>query len=218
MRPPAVTGLAGQAGAEPVPGLCRRAVRLEQFSIGWMLIEAGVAVTAGIAAGSLALTSFGFDSVIELVSAVLVLGRLRAGLRGGQAKEGAERRVLRIVAVTFFLLAAYVLCGSVIGLATRSQPESSLPGIVLTAGSLLIMPLLGWRKRRTGEALHNPLLLADASETILCAALAATTLLGLVLFAAFGWWWADPAAALAVAWFAVREGREAWNGELACDD
>jgi divalent metal cation (Fe/Co/Zn/Cd) transporter len=115
-----VTGLAGQPGAEPVPGLCRRAVRLEQFSIGWMLIEAGVAVTAGIAAGSLALTSFGFDSVIELVSAVLVLGRLRAGLRGGQANEGAERRVLRIIAVTFFLLAAYVLCGSVTDLATRS--------------------------------------------------------------------------------------------------
>jgi divalent metal cation (Fe/Co/Zn/Cd) transporter len=88
----------------------------------------------------------------------------------------------------------------------------------VTAGSLLIMPLLGWHKRRTGEALHNPLLLADASETILCATLAATTLLGLVLFAAFGWWWADPVAALAVAWFAVREGREAWNGELACDD
>jgi hypothetical protein len=90
--------------------------------------------------------------------------------------------VLRIIAVTFFLLAAYVLCGSVIDLATRAQPERSLPGIVLTAGSLLIMPLLGWRKRRAGEALRNPLLLADASETILCATLAATTLLGLVLF------------------------------------
>jgi divalent metal cation (Fe/Co/Zn/Cd) transporter len=126
--------------------------------------------------------------------------------------------VLRIIAVTFFILAAYVLCSSVTDLATRSQPERSLPGIVLTAGSLLIMPLLGWRRRRAGEALRNPLLLAGASETILCATLAATTLLGLVLFAAFGWWWADPVAALAVAWFAVREGREAWNGELACDD
>jgi len=91
-----------------------RAVRLEQFSIGWMLIEAGVAVTAGIIAGSLALTSFGFDSVIELVSATLVLGRLRAELRGGRVDELAQRRVLRIIAVTFFALAAYVLVGSVI--------------------------------------------------------------------------------------------------------
>jgi divalent metal cation (Fe/Co/Zn/Cd) transporter len=209
--------LTGTASA-PVPVLHRRAVRLEQFSIAWMLIEAGVAVTAGIIAGSLALTSFGFDSVIELVSAVLVLGRLRAELRGGQANERAERRVLRIIAVTFFALAAYVLAGSVIDLATGARPERSPVGIALTVSSLLVMPLLGWRKRRVGSALRNPLVLADAAETMLCATLAATTLLGLVLFAAFGWWQADPVAALAVAWFAVREGREAWHGELACDD
>jgi divalent metal cation (Fe/Co/Zn/Cd) transporter len=183
-----------------------------------MLVEAGVAVTAGIVAGSLALTSFGFDSVIELVSAGLVLSRLRAGLRGGRADELAERRVLRVIAVTFFALAAYVLIGSAIDLAVRAHPERSPVGIGLTVGSLLVMPLLGWRKRRVGSALGNPLVLADAAETMLCSALAATTLLGLVLFAAFGWWWADPVAALAVAWFAVREGREAWRGELGCDD
>ncbi len=213
-----MTGIASGPAAEPLPGLHRRAVRLEQFSIGWMVIEAGVAVTAGIIAGSLALTSFGFDSVIELVSAVLVLGRLRAGLRGGEANELAERRVLRIIAVTFFVLAAYVLAGSVIALATQAHPERSSAGIGLTVASLLVMPLLGWRKRRVGSALHNQLVLADAAETILCATLAATTLLGLVLFAALGWWWADPVAALAVAWFAIREGREAWQGELVCDD
>jgi divalent metal cation (Fe/Co/Zn/Cd) transporter len=206
------------ANAEPLPGLRHRAVRLEQFSIAWMLIEGGVAVTAGILAGSLALTSFGFDSVIELVSACLVLGRLRADLTGGRANEQAERRVLRIIAVTFFLLAAYVIIGSGIDLATRAHPERSPIGIGLTVASLLVMPLLGWRKRRVGTALHSQLVLADAAETILCATLAATTLLGLVLFAAFSWWWADPVAALAVAYFAVREGREAWNGELACDD
>jgi divalent metal cation (Fe/Co/Zn/Cd) transporter len=213
-----VTGMAGVPHAQPAPQLHRQAVRLEQFSIGWMLIEAGIAVTAGVVAGSLALTSFGFDSVIELVSAVLVLGRLRAGLRGGRANEQAERRVLRVIAVTFFVLAAYVLIGSVIDLATQAHPERSPVGIGLTVGSLLVMPLLGWRKRRVGSALRNPLVLADAAETILCATLAATTLLGLVLFAAFGWWQADPVAALAVAWFAVREGREAWHGELVCDD
>jgi divalent metal cation (Fe/Co/Zn/Cd) transporter len=213
-----VTGITSAPPAQPAPGLHRRAIRLEQFTIGWMLIEAGVAVAAGIIAGSLALTSFGFDSVIELVSATLVLGRLRAELRGGQANERAERRVLRIIAVTFFVLAAYVLAGSVIDLATRAHPERSPVGIGLTVSSLLVMPLLGWRKRRVGSALRNPLVLADAAETILCATLAATTLAGLVLLAAFGWWQADPVAALAVAWFAVREGREAWHGELACSD
>ena len=213
-----MTDITSAPPAQPAPGLHLRAVRLEQFSIAWMLIEAGIAVTAGIIAGSLALTSFGFDSVIELVSATLVLGRLRAGLSGSRANDRAERRVLRIIAVTFFVLAAYVLVGSVIDLATQAHPERSPAGIGLTAGSLLVMPLLGLRKRRVGSALRNPLVLADAAETIVCATLAATTLLGLVLFAAFGWWQADPVAALAVAWFAVREGREAWHGELACDD
>jgi divalent metal cation (Fe/Co/Zn/Cd) transporter len=213
-----LTDPASVPDAGSAPGLHRRAVRLEQFSIGWMLIEAGVAATAGIIAGSLALTSFGFDSVIELVSATLVLGRLRAELSGGRANEVAERRVLRIIAVTFFILAAYVLIGSAIDLAAQAHPERSPAGIGLTVASLLVMPLLGWRKRHVGSALRNPLVLADAAETILCATLAATTLLGLALFAAFGWWWADPVAALAVAWFAVREGREAWHGELACDD
>ena len=213
-----MTDITSSPPAQPAPGLHLRAVRLEQFSIAWMLIEAGIAVTAGIIAGSLALTSFGFDSVIELVSATLVLGRLRAGLSGSRANDRAERRVLRIIAVTFFVLAAYVLVGSVIDLATQAHPERSPAGIGLTAGSLLVMPLLGLRKRRVGSALRNPLVLADAAETIVCATLAATTLLGLVLSAAFGWWQADPVAALAVAWFAVREGREAWHGELACDD
>jgi divalent metal cation (Fe/Co/Zn/Cd) transporter len=213
-----VSDTASAPGGELAPGLHLRAVRLEQFSIAWMLIEAGVAVTAGIIAGSLALTSFGFDSVIELVSATLVLGRLRAEPRGGRASERAERRVLRVIAGTFFVLAAYVLIAAVIDLAAQSHPERSPVGIGLTVGSLLVMPLLGWRKRRVGAALRNPLVLADAAETILCATLAATTLLGLVLFAAFGWWWADPVAALAVTYFAVREGREAWHGELACAD
>ena len=206
------------ASAGPQRGLHRRAIRLEQFSVGWMLIEAGVAVTAGIIAGSLALTSFGFDSVIELVSATLVLRRLRAELAGGPVDEHAERRVLRIIAVTFYVLATYVVIASAIDLGTQARPERSLAGIGLTVSSLLVMPLLGWRKRQVGRALPNQLVTADAAETMLCATLAATTLAGLVLFAAFGWWWADPIAALAVAYFAIREGREAWHGELACDD
>ena len=205
------------ADTAPLPGLRRRAIRLEQFSLAWMLIEASAAVTAGVIAGSLALTSSGFDSVIELASAFLVLRRLQAELAEGRTSEQAERRVLRIIAVTFFALAAYVVIGSVVDLASQARPERSPVGIGLTVSSLLVMPLLGWRKRRVGASLRSQLVLADAAETIVCAALAATTLLGLVLFAALGWW-ADPVAALAVAYFAVREGREAWNGELICDD
>jgi hypothetical protein len=228
-RPQRVPEHAGAVG-ETAPD------RIQSTHCGWSLSQSGPgavraqappfrhkltdirAVTAGIVAGSLALTSFGFDSVIELVSATLVLGRLRAELSGGRASEQAERRVLRIIAVTFFVLTAYVVVASVIELAARTHPERSPAGIGLTISSLLVMPLLGWRKRSAGTALRNQLVLADAAETILCATLAATTLAGLVLFAAFGWWWADPVAALAVAWFAVREGREAWHGELACDD
>lgn len=206
------------ATAGPRPAPHRQAIRLEQFSVAWMLVEAAVAVTAGLIARSLALTSFGFDSVIELVSAILVLRRLQAGRADGQPDEPSERRVLRIIAVTFYLLAAYVLVSSAVNLATAAHPERSPAGIGLTLASLLVMPVLGWRKRRVGALLGNPLVVADAAETLLCATLAASTLLGLVLFAAFGWWWADPVAALAVAWFAIREGREAWHGELICDD
>ncbi len=209
---------AGTTSAQ-VPGiLLGRAIRLEWFSVAWMVAEAGIAVTAGVIAGSLALTSFGFDSVIELVSASLVLRRLQAERAGAPAYEQVERRVLRVIAVTFFALACYVIISTAVSLATQAHPERSPAGIGLTVSSLAVMPLLGWRKRRVGAALPSQLVLADAAETILCATLAATTLLGLVLFAAFGWWQADPIAALAVAWFAVREGREAWHGELVCDD
>src|SRR6266487_5769536 len=129
------------ANAEPLPGRHRRAIRLEQFSVGWMLIEAGVAGTAGIIAGSLALTSFGFDSVIELVSATLVLRRLRAELAGGPVDEHAERRVLRIIAVTFYVLATYVVITSAIDLGTQARPECSLAGRDLPFFSPLPMPI-----------------------------------------------------------------------------
>ena len=128
---------AATAGARPKAGLHRQAIRLEQFSVAWMLAEAGAAVTI---AGSLALTSFGFDSVIELVSATLVLRRLRAALAGGQPSERAERRLLRIIAITFFALAAYVVIASVIDFATRAHPERSPIGIGLTISVLLVMP------------------------------------------------------------------------------
>jgi divalent metal cation (Fe/Co/Zn/Cd) transporter len=130
----------------------RQAVWLEQFSIIWMIAEAGVAVTAGIISGSVALTSFGFDSVIELISPVLVLRRSRAELAGQEAGQDAERRVLPVIAVTFFALAVYVVVSSAVGLATGVRPERSLAGIGLTCASLLVMPLLGGRKRHVARS------------------------------------------------------------------
>jgi len=196
----------------------KQAIRLEWFTLGWMTLEASVAVMAGIIARSIALTGFGLDSLIEFLSATLVLRRLLAELTSRHTDEASDRRVLRVIAVTFFMLAAYVLVQSTIDLTTRSRPETAPAGIALTAAALVVMPLLAWRKRQVGRALKNQLILADASETVLCAVLALTTLIGLVMNAAFSWWWADPVAAFGVVYFAIREGVEAWRGELACDD
>ncbi len=198
--------------------LTRRALRLEELTIVWNSIECVAALTAGIVAGSIALTGFGIDSAIETASALVVLHHLRAELGGSAANETQEQRALRFIAVTFFALAAYVSVDSIITLVHESRPARSLVGIAVTALSLVVMPILARAKRRTGQALGNRLLIADARETTVCALLAASTLGGLVAFAAFGWWWADPLTALAVAGFALKEGREAWKGELVCDD
>lgn len=189
--------------------LARRARLLAYLTVGWNVTEAVVAITAGAAAGSLALIGFGVDSTIETFSALVVLWRL-----GGGAAE-REERALKLIAVSFFLLAAYVTVESVRDLVTTSQPETSVPGIVITALSLIVMPLLALAKQRVGRAMDSRVVLADAVETWLCTYLSAIVLGGLVLNAALGWWWADPLAALGVAYLAVREGREAWEGEDA---
>ncbi len=204
--------------ADGVAALRARGVRLELFTIGWMIVEAGGAVTAGVLANSIALMGFGLDSVIELFAALLVLGRLRAQLAGGRTNEQAESRALRAIAVSFFVLAAYVLAEASLHLYGHQKPNTSVLGITITAAALIVMPILSRAKRRTGKRLQNRLLIADAAETKLCALLALTTLLGLLLFSIFGWWWADPIASLAIVYFAIREGREAWEGELFCDD
>jgi divalent metal cation (Fe/Co/Zn/Cd) transporter len=196
----------------------RRALRLEKLTIGWNTIECFVAVSAGIAAGSIALTGFGLDSAIETASALVVLHHLRAELEGEAPNEAQEQRALRFIAATFFVLAAYVVFDSVITLVTSARPETSPVGITVTAVSLVVMPILARAKLHTGKALGNRLVVADARETTVCALLSVSTLGGLVAFAAFGWWWADPLAALVVAGFALKEGREAWSGELVCDD
>ena len=195
----------------------RRALLLERLTVAWNSIEGLLAVAAGILANSIALTGFGIDSAIETATALLVLARLHADAAGRAADEQRERRLLRFIAATFFALALYIVVDSTYTLITSSRPQTSPIGMAVTAGALVVMPLLARGKRRAGEALGSAVLLADAAETKLCALLALSTLVGLVLYAALGWWWVDPIAALVVAALAVREGREAWEGELCCD-
>ena len=196
----------------------QRAIVLEQVTIGYNVVEGIVAVTFGIVAGSIALTGFGFDSWIEVTAAAVVLRRLRAEVAGGEPDEAKERRALRVVAVTFFVLAVYVTVEGIRDLVVGDEPSISVVGIVLTALSAAVMPALARLKRTVGQAMNSRLVLADAAETKLCAWLSVSTLVGLAGFAAFGLSWIDPLAGFVIAYFAVREGREAWEGELLCDD
>ncbi len=197
--------------------LRRRGLVLAGLTITWNIVEAVVAIAAGLAAGSIALVGFGFDSMIEVLSAWVVVWQFRAELRGGYDEE-RERRALRLIACTFFVLAGYVIVESVRDLLVTGRAADESPvGIGLAALSLVVMPTLAWAKRRTAAELASPTLRADAAETLLCSWLSATLLAGLVVNATLGWWWADPAAAVVIAWLAAREGLEAWRGE-SCDD
>jgi divalent metal cation (Fe/Co/Zn/Cd) transporter len=190
--------------------LRRRARWLAYVTIGWNSIECVVAVTAGVLAGSIALVGFGLDSLVEVFAGVVVLWRLR-----GDDQE-RERRALRLIALSFFALAAYVVAESTRDLLAGAEAEESVVGIVLAVVSLLVMPALAVAKRRTGRAMDDPVVVADSSETLLCSYLSAVLLAGLLL-SGWGLWWADPLAALVIAGLAVREGREAWRGETCCD-
>ena len=197
----------------------RRGLRLAQFTIAYNVLEGVVAVGAGLAAGLVSLVGFGLDSGIESVSAVIVALRLSARLREGSTDEARERLALRGVAVTFFVLAAYVVVVGVRDLVVGDAPESSPVGIAVLVLSLIVMPWLAWAKVRVGRALHDDrLILADAAETRICVLLSASTLLGLLAFAWTGQAWLDPVAGFVIAAFAIREGREAWEGELVEDD
>jgi divalent metal cation (Fe/Co/Zn/Cd) transporter len=194
----------------------RRGVWLAVATVGWNVVEGVVAVSAGILASSVALIGFGVDSFVETTSGAVVGWRLRAELVGhldDERAEALERRAGRMAGALLFGLAAYIAVDAgrrLLGFGAEAQ-ESRL-GIALTAISLVVMPLLGWAKLRTAAALRSGALRADAYETIACAWLSLTTLAGLALNAALGWWWADPVAALAVVPLAVREGLEGWRG------
>jgi divalent metal cation (Fe/Co/Zn/Cd) transporter len=190
--------------------LHRRALRLEYFTIGWNVIEAFVAIGAGLIAGSVALIGFGVDSGIEVISAIGLLWRLRtAGPHAPVDEESAaEKRALYIVAATFFLLAAYITYEAVSALAQEEEPLTSPVGIVLSILSLAIMPLLAVAKQRTGQEMGSAALVADSKETWVCSYLSLALLVGVGAYALFGWWWADPVAALAMLPVILWQGRE----------
>ncbi len=199
--------------------LTRRGLRLARFTIGYNVVEGVVSISAGVAAGLVSLVGFGIDSGIESISAVLVAMRLSARLRHGTVDETKERRALRLVAITFFLLAGYVLVQGIRGLVLGEVPDASPVGIAVLVASLVVMPLLAVAKRRVGLALGgDPLILADAAETRVCVLLSVSTLAGLVLFQLTGAAWLDPVAGFVIAAFAIHEGIEAWHGELVESD
>lgn len=189
--------------------LRRRARWLAVGTIAWNAIEAFVAITAGALAGSAALIGFGLDSSIEVGAAGVTLWYLAGD-------ESRERRALRLIGTSFFALAAYVTFDAVRDLLTGDDADTSVAGIALAAASLVVMPALARAKRRTGMALGSRALVAEASETTLCAYLSGILLAGLVLRATAGWTWADPVAAIGIALLAAREGREAWRGDTCC--
>lgn len=210
---------AGSDAHDPPGGaeLHRRGVRLERFTVAWNTVEAGVALTAGIVSNSTALLAFGIDSLIENLSALALLWRLRrAGPNADAARrKGAEGRALRLVAFSFLLLAIYVAVEGVATLLRGVGPRPSGVGLVLAALSLAVMPALAYRKGRTGREFGSAALQADAIETWVCAYLSLALLVGVGANTLFGWWWADPAGALAMlpvlswqAWHTWSEARE----------
>ena len=194
-----------------------RGLRLEYFTLGWNLLEALVALVCGVIAGSIALVGFGLDSVVEVSSGSVLLWRLRAD-RHVENRERAERFAVRLVGVSFLLLALYVAGDAIKTLLRRETPEESIPGIVLAIASLIAMPLLARAKRRVARGLNSGAMQADSRQTDICAYLSAILLGGLLLNAALGWWWADPVAALIMVPLIGHEGMEAVQGKTCCDD
>jgi divalent metal cation (Fe/Co/Zn/Cd) transporter len=190
--------------------LGRRAQLLAGASVAYNAVEAVVAVGAGLAAGSVALVGFGLDSVVEMSSGLIVLWQFRHRM-----PESRERQALRMIALSFFALAAYVTVESVRALSGSGDPEASPVGIGLAIASLAVMPVLSWAQRRTGRALGSATVVADSTQTLLCTYLSAVVLAGLVVNATLGWSWADPVAGLVIAAVAGKEGLEAWRGD-AC--
>jgi divalent metal cation (Fe/Co/Zn/Cd) transporter len=196
--------------SRPPAQLVRRARLLAWIGLGWHGIEAGVAIAAGVIAGSVALVGFGADSLIELAAGLVVLWRLAS------ARAISERRAQQVIAVSFYLLSAYVAVEATRSLAAGDSPAVSWLGIGLSVLTLATMPPLANAKARVAERLGSSATKSESRQTMLCAYLSAGLLLGLALNALLGWWWADPLTALGIAAVAVKEGRDAWRGEACC--
>jgi divalent metal cation (Fe/Co/Zn/Cd) transporter len=190
-----------------------RAKLLAYLGNGWHLVEFGIALGAGIAAGSVALTSFAGDSLVEVLAASVIVWLFSAN-RG--ASERAERRAQQLVAASYYLLVAYIVSQAFYDLLAGSRPSASWVGIGLAAFTAPTMPLLARAKRKVGNALNSSATVSEAGQNQICAYLSIALLVGLLLNALASWWWADPAAALVIAGFALHEGRESWRG-TACD-
>jgi divalent metal cation (Fe/Co/Zn/Cd) transporter len=191
--------------------LGRRAQLLAGASVTYNVLEGVVAVTAGRLASSSALIGFGLDSAVEVASGLIILWQFRHPM-----PESRERRAQRLIALSFFALAAYVTYESVSALATGERAATSIVGIVLAIASLMIMPFLSWAQRSTGRELNSGAVVADSAQTLLCTYLSAVLLAGLLANTLLGWWWFDPIAALVIAAVAVREGRQSWRGDVCC--
>ncbi|HEU5027364.1 MAG TPA: cation transporter [Spirillospora sp.] len=194
--------------------LARRIRLLVAGTITYNVVEAVVAITAGSVASSGALVAFGLDSVIEVTSAAAVAWQFSA--RDPAVVQRREDTALRIIAVSFFALAAYVSVDAVRALAGATEARHSVPGLVLAALSLAIMPGLSYAQRRAGRELGSATAVADSKQTLLCTYLSAVLLAGLAVNVLFGWAWADPIAALVIAVVALKEGRQAWRGDACC--
>lgn len=197
--------------------LVRRGQRLSRITLAYNTAEGIASITAGLLAGSIALTGFGIDSVIEVASSVAALWRLRSDVDVA-VRERSERASLRIIGLCFLALAVYVGTDAIHALWTRARPGETIAGIVVAGLSVIIMPLLARSKRQVAFALGSRALKADAVQTDLCMYLSAIVLVGLALNAWLGWWWADPVAALIMTPIIAREGYEGLRGEDHCDD
>jgi divalent metal cation (Fe/Co/Zn/Cd) transporter len=206
----------GSASATDRRALVARGRRLEYLTIAWNGFEAGVALISGVIAGSVALMGFGLDSVIETTSAGILLWRLRSDAQPEQ-RERSEHVARRLVGVCFLLLAAYVTLESVHALWTREHAARSIAGILIAIAAVIVMPLLARAKRRVAVELGSRAMHSDSRQADFCAYLSAILLAGLLLNTLFGWWWADPVAALVMVPIIAREGVQGLRGR-ACDD
>ena len=212
-----MTSIGDSTGALARAGLVRRGLRLGYFTVIYNSLEGLIALGAGVLAGSVALIGFGADSLIEVTAGVAALWRLGRDIDPVQ-REHAERLTLRIVGSCFLVLAVYVTWDSLNALIGHEAPRESVTGIVLAAASLVVMPLLARAKRNVALAMRSGALVAEAKQTALCTWLSAILLGGLLLNALFGWWWADPVAALAMVPIIAREGWDGMQGRSACGE